>query len=435
MNQETSEQSPSRKPTTLLLLMFVTTIILVMQTYNQEEVAMSGIASVKLDESDPVTDLSVVDARVLVQPKIHSKSENQKQNIKPTNAPTSYPISSTPGVPDVLQQIREARIKPPQRCSNSIHHLLPIIPFDHNWAPYYFRCNELNHPPKSEKRPWIDEGIITKELFYDHVFKAGGSTIQGNIRRFLNHGMFHNFTQIGPDVVIKGGEFRKNSKRPNGKYSQHSILDNFLDNNTITFSFVRDPVDKFLSAFHEVNYRIFDSSQIHNMDYLTRKYGNKTGIEIMRLWIDEMEHRVAMDKTPMNRKPYFLNAHLLPNMVFLVGQHYKTSIPFNFIGNLKHFADDFPQIIEPFIVDEELRRNRTKIQDLIARKNGPRDRTVTLRRFRIERSQLSDDDIRRICKLYWLDYMCFPFDIPVQCDFNGLIQKHYGVNVEYKDCY
>ena len=299
----------------------------------------------------------------------------------------------------------------------------------------------------------MDAAIITKELLYVHVFKAGGTTIIGNVLAFLNEQTFNptilqHLTPLGPEVVIPGFDIKNYSKTPDAKYSQHSILDNFIENNTTTFSFVRDPVDKFLSGFYEVNRRVFVTKEIRiaradkGLRALVERYGNKSGIEIMRSWMKEIERRTADFIDPHQ---LFMDPHLLPNMHFLMDQHYQTrSIPFNFIGNLKHFAEDFPQILHPFIRDQELRQNHSKIMDLMIQKRVRADEKSGsvhsildehLTRFLVKRSQLSDDDIRRICELYWLDYMCFPFDIPVQCDLNELIEKHYGVDIEYRDCY
>merc|ERR1712154_604791 len=132
-----------------------------------------------------------------------------------------------------------------------------------------------------------------------------------------------------------------------------------------------------------------------------------------------------------------MGMHLFPNMHFLMGQDRLTSIPFNFIGDLKHFAVDFPQILEPLIVDEELKRNNTKFMELIQnqREQKNQNRDDKLSKFRISRSDLSDEDMMRLCDLYWLDYLCLPFDIPDACDVNKLIEAHYGVDVTFDKCY
>ena len=61
--------------------------------------------------------------------------------------------------------------------------------------------------------------------------------------------------------------------------------------------------------------------------------------------------------------------------------------------------------------------------------------TQGLEKFIISESEFNDNDIIRICDIYWMDYICFPFDIPIQCDLKDLIKKHYYKHVEYKPCY
>ena len=85
----------------------------------------------------------------------HSKSDDPKQSRK---LPSSININR--------------RTSTPMRCTNSSHRLFPITPSDHNWAPHYFRCNDLHHEHYAVKPWWIKEAVISKELFYVHVFKG-----------------------------------------------------------------------------------------------------------------------------------------------------------------------------------------------------------------------------------------------------------------------
>ena len=55
--------------------------------------------------------------------------------------------------------------------------------------------------------------------------------------------------------------------------------------------------------------------------------------------------------------------------------------------------------------------------------------------YEIEVNELSDDDIRQICELYWMDFICIPFPIPKACNLTELLLKHYGDDVVYRDCW
>ena len=56
-------------------------------------------------------------------------------------------------------------------------------------------------------------------------------------------------------------------------------------------------------------------------------------------------------------------------------------------------------------------------------------------RYQIEKSDLTDDDIRKICDVYWMDYICIPFPMPKACNLTELLLRHYGDDVVYKDCW
>ena len=55
--------------------------------------------------------------------------------------------------------------------------------------------------------------------------------------------------------------------------------------------------------------------------------------------------------------------------------------------------------------------------------------------FDIERDALNDSDIRMICDLYWIDYICFPMQVPRQCNITDLLLAHYGKHITFNDCY
>ena len=93
----------------------------------------------------------------------------------------------------------------------------------HNWLPYYLRCSinntfgMKNGSPHRGGKLW---GRSNEALRYLHIYKAGGSTIWTGIRKLQEQKLF-------------------------------------VTNNTrqYTFTFIRDPISKFLSGFFEVNLR------------------------------------------------------------------------------------------------------------------------------------------------------------------------------------
>ena len=173
----------------------------------------------------------------------------------------------------------------------------------------------------------------------------------------------------------------------------------------------------------------------------------------MRTWIDAIlqsetmgnmrKHTIPITQTWNNKRrmldprQQYLDSHLEPNTHGLLGQDYQNDIPFTFIGNLYNYNNDYPQILKPFLVDKELIQDRKKLMKYLARMRGRTkdNKFLNLTKFSINRSELSDNDISNLCDVYWMDYLCLPFDIPIECDLEKMYNDHYGIEFTYKDCY
>ena len=109
--------------------------------------------------------------------------------------------------------------------------------------------------------------------------------------------------------------------------------------------------------------------------------------------------------------------------------------PFDFIGDLKYYEDIWNPILYQFV---EAKRKERRYQPCkrYRHKDSYRDYGDDVESdFNIQRANLTDDDIRTICEIYWIDYICFPFEIPNQCNITDLFVKHYNKHVSYNDCY
>ena len=133
----------------------------------------------------------------------------------------------------------------------------------------------------------------------------------------------------------------------------------------------------------------------------------------------------------------YINAHLISNSDFLMDKDLSMNKPFNFIGDLYNLEDDLPQIIMPLVVDPKLKGNYSALREwlIVKRSRAGDNQYEEVKKFDIKGEELMDTDIANICKIYWLDYMCFPFQVPIECDLEQIIREHYGVDVEYKPCY
>merc|ERR1712061_558970 len=45
-------------------------------------------------------------------------------------------------------------------------------------------------------------------------------------------------------------------------------------------------------------------------------------------------------------------------------------------------------------------------------------------KYQIEVDDLEEEDIRKICDVYWMDYICLPFPVPDACNITELLLRH-----------
>ena len=46
------------------------------------------------------------------------------------------------------------------------------------------------------------------------------------------------------------------------------------------------------------------------------------------------------------------------------------------------------------------------------------------KQFNVKKNELNKYDFRKICNLFWLDYMCLPFKIPKECNLEIIFKQH-----------
>eukprot|EP01084_Bolivina_argentea_P104308 186779_1 len=350
-----------------------------------------------------------------------------------------------------LTAIMEQRTTPPKKCNNNKDSNNTIYNPTHNWLPYYLRCN---YKAKRDVNDYtfimgIIFGVLSNELIYSHIFKAGGTTITIGIEKLQqdNKTSLTSFYSFSGSLSTKDIEYRVNNSKP------------------FAFTFVRDPISRFLSAFFEYNRRVILVSDSDRGTVYIHQIQNEFEIKLSRYKTTEPMKllRDVFINTMLRNSNYsnsfnintYLNLHFVPNMLFLIDQTNKYSnFSYNFIGNMKEFNNDLPQIMEPFIRDEKLKNNsyslmqtyfirkhhrtnnyseyssRTNFQEHVSDRKKNR-----LNKFNINESMLDDVDINNLCNVYWLDYICFPFDVPIQCNLTDIFIRHYGIDVEYKPCY
>ena len=126
--------------------------------------------------------------------------------------------------------------------------------------------------------------------------------------------------------------------------------------------------------------------------------------------------------------------------------------PMNFVGNVTEIKEDLFQILMAFLwngtmSEKEAReefesqylqgrdRHSSGYVDGMEQEGGAKLKGDKLQKYQLEVGDLEDDEVRRICELYWMDYICIPFPVPKACNLTELLLRHYGNDVVYKDCW
>eukprot|EP01083_Nonionella_stella_P211942 765833_1 len=372
---------------------------------------------------------------------IYPDTPNQ---ITTTELIIAMDINTTQSTPSIgWEEAMKQRETMPSKCNDSSRNILEINPTSNNWAPYWYRCDIIKRPHKA-KYPRANGDVygqvfISKELGYVHVFKAGGSTIQSGLDRLSKNQSIMNVT------AYDESRSSKNYVIPFEGLSLHQLLD-FINDQTFVFTFIRDPISKFLSGFFEISRRRQSAQTLR----LKRQHVEKMeGIDVLRLWIKAMlrnkRHHPTIPK--MLRSSNFLDKHTAPNVNFM----YTYRDLFNFVGVINNVNNDMPQVLQSFVVDEEVKndpellmskyfihqnaRTEEVYSDKFVRKYHINVSEINDDKFNFNILDLSDKDIHNLCEIYWLEYICFPWDVPPACNLAELFMKHYDKFVRYKPCY
>ena len=355
-----------------------------------------------------------------------------------------------------------------------------------NWVKYFSKCT-FNHFDSTSAFP---EMVFTKEISYNHIYKAGGSAITEALNKLISTNRLINLTLYHDDSgknvarnkngnLFSGMEIKdylqfvhnrnvNNSKNgPSG--NNISLTRGHAEYDSLLFTFVRDPIDKFLSAFYEIYRRVIHNSfgifclnalqsnqstlEYENIDIdnelINAKiaysfYVNQSVFMLLEHWIDILYQRnIAknIEKIQNNQmlrndfNYYYFNPHNWPNIAFL-----SKEMGLNFIGNLANMVNDMKILLAPYfkqnyIVGQEIdnvfdksksgnnnsgRHRHSKEYN----QRGVAEMARIFSAFSFERKQLSDNDIFKLCHIFWVDYVCFPFQIPKQCDLDQLKYKY-----------
>jgi len=260
-------------------------------------------------------------------------------------------------------ELRPCADEPPQR---NITNLPPVNVSSINCPPEtrYYTHNLLSYVE--------EEGIL-----YSGVTKSGSSTIRTILKKMANG--------ISPEET-----FKRRYRKRTGKVILPA-------NRKVLFTFVRDPIERFLSAYAEVWRRgkfWFSGMPYANSRFTLPPMALKP--EAMALFIDRLNEEG------------FWDGHLEPQTVKMTNMHLNGCLPFDFVGRLERFEEDFSHVLAM----AEVKPVNWQKWSVNGGRKTPDDQKSKLRQIFWRQTQKR---IKTICSVYSWDFVNFGYPYPDDC--------------------
>ena len=176
-----------------------------------------------------------------------------------------------------------------------------------NYVPFLNRCSINKTVFASNHAEWL-EMFINSEIGYIHNYKVAGTTIMESF-----HTLAKSKKLRGEFVLNQSGDIIRWNRRflRQSQYFQHREEWYSMMTDIFLFSLVRDPIDRLLSAFYEVNTREVNLFEVYGI-------ANERGIDKFRklltaFWNSTKQHLLDDDTTGIQVKSLWsAEAHFHP---------------------------------------------------------------------------------------------------------------------------
>ena len=231
-------------------------------------------------------------------------------------------------------------------------------------------------------KPSYRQPYLTRKICYTHVHKCGGTSIM-NLFKYLHSN--HYIDSLYRPKDVEEWAFDLHSQR------NHEDI--------ILFTYIRDPIDRFISGFYEMKRR---NGEIGDRN---EDGGNKTEdlMEIRSLLENMMELKNE------NKFVWMIDKHLWPQLLFLIDK-YGNVLDFNYIGLSENINVTLPRILHQYEnVDVDIVKDYLGTTIHHNSRSRMYDEEYAAYKHYVGSTDLSQIDKQIIRELYWLDYQClFP---------------------------
>lgn len=204
------------------------------------------------------------------------------------------------------------------------------------------------------------------KIAFLHIYKSSSTSIGRMIQDICaSSGYYGNFLPTHPQTRV-------------------SQVVELSEKGYFIFTIVRDPIERFLSSYHELGIRgktKFDPQ-------ISRK-------ENFRFFFDSVMKQLVENEHTMD-------GLIIPQSCFV--KYESSTLPLNLVLNVEHI-NLLPVIIKNIINQTNI---PTRTEDLVNSHNIDH-------RFMVKDSELSREEYRALCILYKSDYIHFGFQIPKEC--------------------
>ena len=289
-----------------------------------------------------------------------------------------------------------------------------------------------------QKSPRLGGGLfeiwMNKNSGYVHIFKNAGTTIENILNYFVIHGYITNQTREHlvyrnkTKMDIINTTFIADIIAGNTRFRLKQAI-----KNEFVFTYLRDPLQRFLSAYFEM---------------MKRRHRNENE-KIDKLLVFNKMTKTMKELLYNGTRNYFIDIHFRQQTLFLMDERNK-KLNIDYIGMIdrKTFSYDLFNVIKK--ISEDINGNKfiryrefKLIVDKLSLRNKSDISYQNNTDFIIDINELTNDNIRDICALNYLDYIVFPFELPKECDMDELYRiekfkklgKIKGKQRRYEDVY
>lgn len=183
------------------------------------------------------------------------------------------------------------------------------------------------------------------------------------------------------------------------QYPQDFLRELIRNEDWFRTALVRDPIDRVLSAFHEVEKR--------KCEHWAARCEKESAKSVSEHVADLVSMLLSIDKHPEKKPDWYVvgGYHFLPQIHFMIDKD-KTKFPLDYVGNASNMAKELA-----FILDDPQLLKPGAIPEL----HGPIHDDSSNNKFRLRRKSLTPKVLEIICRMYHDDYCCFGFEFPEEC--------------------